>query len=193
MICKVVYCGPEHSGKTTNLRHIRSKISDSRLLSVQDNDGSTVFTDLLPLRLGTVDGFLVTLHLFAVSGQPAYENVRRVALRGADGIVFVADSSLGRVEDNLASLGDLAAHLGSDLRRLPMVIQYNKRDIPDRVPVEDIRALLNICSVPDFEAVATDGRGVIPTLKEIARQVVRRARRGRGNCRVQNPEEVISL
>lgn len=177
--CKIVYYGPGLGGKTTNIKYIYSKISPEirgKLVSLATELDRTLFFDFLPVDLGTVKGFQVRFHLYTVPGQVYYNASRRLILKGVDGIVFVADSQIERLEDNVESLENLQENLatyGLKLENIPFVIQYNKRDLPNIASVEELERLLNPRKVPSFEAVAIQGIGVFETLKEVARRVLR--------------------
>lgn len=177
--CKIVYYGPGLGGKTTNLRFIFSKIDpDSRgkLISLATELDRTLFFDFLPLNLGTIKGFRTRFHLYTVPGQVYYNASRRLILRGVDGVVFVSDSQVERLEDNVDSLQNLHENLaehGLKLADLPLVIQYNKRDLPNIASVEELQKLLNPNnSTHYFEAVATQGVGVFASLKEVSKRVL---------------------
>ncbi|RKZ23051.1 gliding-motility protein MglA [bacterium] len=177
--CKIVYYGPGLGGKTTNIKYIYSKISPEirgKLVSLATELDRTLFFDFLPVDLGTVKGFQVRFHLYTVPGQVYYNASRRLILKGVDGIVFVADSQIERLEDNVESMENLHENLatyGLKLENIPFVIQYNKRDLPNIASVEELERLLNPLKVPYFEAVAIQGIGVFETLKEVARRVLR--------------------
>lgn len=176
--CKIVYYGPGLCGKTTNLQHIYRKVDPAakgKLISLATETERTLFFDFMPLHLGEIRGFKVRLHLYTVPGQVFYDASRKLILKGADGIVFVADSQLERMESNIESLQNLEQNLaeqGLSLEKLPFVLQYNKRDLPNVVSVEDLQRALNGRSVPWYEAVATSGAGVFETLKAIAKLVL---------------------
>jgi len=176
--CKIVYYGPGLCGKTTNLQFIYKKTNPDRkgkLISLATETERTLFFDFLPLALGDIKGFKVRFHLYTVPGQVYYAASRKLILKGVDGVVFVADSQIERTDANMESLEDLKVNLsehGFDLDKLPYTIQYNKRDLPNVVPVDEINMLLNTRGVPIFEAVATTGVGVFETLKDVARQVI---------------------
>ncbi len=178
--CKIVYYGPGLSGKTTNLQWIHSHVpKDVRgeLLSISTETERTLFFDFLPLDLGSVRNFRVRFHLYTVPGQVLYERTRVAVLNGADGVVFVADSQKDRLQDNVESMRELARNLkrqGKDLRTFPLVLQYNKRDLPNILPVPVLEKYLNPLKVPSFEAVATQGRGVFETLRTIGKLVISR-------------------
>lgn len=176
--CKIVYYGPGLCGKTTNLQHIYKKVDPAakgKLISLATETERTLFFDFMPLHLGEIRGFKVRLHLYTVPGQVFYDASRKLILKGADGIVFVADSQLERMESNIESLQNLEQNLGEQglsLEKLPFVLQYNKRDLPNVVSVEDLQRALNARNVPWYEATATTGVGVFETLKAIAKLVL---------------------
>ncbi|NMC72318.1 MAG: GTPase domain-containing protein [Myxococcales bacterium] len=184
--CKIVYYGPGLCGKTTNLKYIFGNTAPDakgKMISLATETDRTLFFDFLPLSLGEIQGFRTRFHLYTVPGQVFYNASRKLILKGVDGVVFVADSQIDRMEANIESLENLRENLadqGYDLDRIPYVIQYNKRDLPDIAPVEEMRALLNTKGVPDFEAEATTGRGVFATLKAIAKLVFMELKRSRG-------------
>lgn len=176
--CKIVYYGPGLCGKTTNLQYIYKKTNPEqkgKLISLATETERTLFFDFLPLALGDIKGFRVRFHLYTVPGQVFYAASRKLILKGVDGVVFVADSQIDRMEANIESLEDLKLNLseqGYDLEKLPFVIQYNKRDLPNIVPIEELNRVLNPNGVEYFEAIATQGIGVFETLKGIAKLVL---------------------
>src|ERR687883_1910732 len=182
--CKIVYYGPGLGGKTTNLEHVYSKVTpDTRgkLISLATETERTLFFDFLPVDLGTIRGFKTRFHLYTVPGQVYYNASRKLILKGVDGIVFVGDSQVERTEANIESVENLRTNLGEqgyDLDKIPYVIQYNKRDLPNAAPLEELRGLLNPRGVPDFEAVAPKGDGVYDTLKAIARLILTELKKG---------------
>lgn len=182
--CKVVYYGPGLCGKTTNLIHIYKKVnpdSKGKMISLATESERTLFFDFLPLALGNIKGFKVRFHLYTVPGQIFYDASRKLILRGVDGVVFVADSQVERMEANLESMDNLRLNLkehGYTLENIPFAIQYNKRDLPNVVPVEELNGALNPKGVPYFEAAAADGTGVFETLKEVAKQVFMKLKQG---------------
>ncbi len=177
--CKIVYYGPGLCGKTTNLQHIYSKTNPDlkgKMISLATETERTLFFDFLPLALGQIRGFKTRFHLYTVPGQVFYDASRKLILKGVDGVVFVADSQIERMEANLESLDNLKLNLAEqdyDLDKTPYIVQYNKRDLPNAAPLDEIRKLLNPSGVPDFEACATVGQGVFETLKAVARSVLR--------------------
>ena len=176
--CKIVYYGPGLCGKTTNLQHIYQKTNPDvkgKMISLATETERTLFFDFLPLALGEIRGFKTRLHLYPVPGQLFYDASRKLILKGVDGVVFVADSQIERMEANIESLDNLKVNLkeqGYDLAKIPYVIQYNKRDVPNAAPLVELRRLLNPGGAPEFEACATTGQGVFETLKAVAKGVL---------------------
>ena len=176
--CKIVYYGPGLCGKTTNLQFVYKKtnpVQKGKLISLATETERTLFFDFLPLALGDIKGFKIRFHLYTVPGQVFYAASRKLILKGVDGVVFVADSQIERMEANIESLDDLKINLaeqGYDLDKLPYTIQYNKRDLPNVAPVDNMNKLLNPRNVPYFEGVAVTGPGVFETLKNVAKQVL---------------------
>jgi mutual gliding-motility protein MglA len=177
--CKIVYYGPGLGGKTTNLEYVYDKVAPStrgKLISLATETERTLFFDFLPVDLGTIRGFKTRFHLYTVPGQVYYNASRKLILKGIDGVVFVADSQGERMDANIESMHNLydnLAEYGLDPRQLPFVIQYNKRDLPNAVPVEELEANLNPTRVAHFEAVGTRGVGVFDTLKTVSKQVIK--------------------
>ncbi len=177
--CKIVYYGPGLGGKTTNIKFIYSKIAPEargKLVSLDTELDRTLFFDFLPVDLGEVKGFKVRFHLYTVPGQVYYNASRKLILKGVDGIVFVADSQLERLEDNIESLENLIENLKEynlTLEKIPFVLQYNKRDLPNIASIDDLNKSLNFLNVPYFEAVANQGIGVFETLKAVVKDVIR--------------------
>ena len=182
--CKLVYYGPGLGGKTTNIEHVYNKVSpDTRgkLISLATEQERTLFFDFLPVDLGAIRGFKTRFHLYTVPGQVFYDASRKLILRGVDGVVFVADSQEERMDANIASMQNLYENLaeyGYDPLTLPLVIQYNKRDLPNVVPIAEMKKALNPRGVPEYEAVAADGTGVFDTLKAIAKLVIMELKKG---------------
>ncbi len=176
--CKLVYYGPGLCGKTTNLQCIYSKVEPStkgKLISLATETERTLFFDFLPLELGSIRGFKTRFHLYTVPGQVFYDASRKLILRGADGVIFVADSQIERMESNLESLENLEANLAEQnmkLETLPFVLQYNKRDLPNVVPIDELQTALNARHAAWFEACARKGIGVFETLKGAAKLVL---------------------
>ena len=183
--CKIVYYGPGLCGKTTNLQYIYARTNPEakgKMISLATETERTLFFDFLPLSLGEIRGFKTRFHLYTVPGQVFYDASRKLILKGVDGVVFVVDSQIERMEANIESLDNLRYNLqeqGYDLDKIPYVIQYNKRDLPNVAPVEQLREAFNPDSKPEFEAVATTGFGVFNTLKAVAKLVLTELKRGR--------------
>jgi mutual gliding-motility protein MglA len=182
--CKVVYYGAGLGGKTTNLQFIFDKTADkqkSKMISLATETDRTLFFDFLPLDLGTVRGFRTRFHLYTVPGQVFYDASRKLILRGVDGVVFVADSQEERLDANIEALDNLQENLkehGYDFKKIPYVLQLNKRDLPNILPVEELKRELVRKNEPSLEAVAFQGKGVFETLKEVARQVLVELKKG---------------
>src|ERR671914_773944 len=184
--CKIVYYGPGLCGKTTNLQYIYERTNPDakgKMISLATETERTLFFDFLPLSLGEIRGFKTRFHLYTVPGQVFYDASRKLILKGVDGVVFVIDSQIERMEANIESLENLRTNLaeqGYNLDKLPYVIQYNKRDMPSTAPVDELRSLLNPSGVPDFEAGGTTGIGVFDPLTAVAKLVLTELRRGGG-------------
>jgi len=182
--CKIVYYGPGLCGKTTNLQYIYNRTNPDakgKMISLATETERTLFFDFLPLEIGEIRGFKTRFHLYTVPGQVFYDASRKLILKGVDGVVFVADSQMLRAEANSESMDNLRTNLaeqGYNLDTIPYVIQYNKRDMPNISPVEELRQMLNTGGVPDFDAVATTGEGVFETLKSVAKLVLTELKRG---------------
>jgi signal recognition particle receptor subunit beta len=176
--CKIVYYGPGLCGKTTNLQHVYATTKpDSRgkMISLATETDRTLFFDFLPLDLGKLGEYKVRFHLYTVPGQVFYDASRKLILKGVDGLIFVADSQPARLEANVESVENLEqnlAELGLSLTAVPYVMQYNKRDMPELSPIEELREAINPHGVPEFEAAAKTGMGVFETLKGLARPVL---------------------
>jgi signal recognition particle receptor subunit beta len=183
--CKIVYYGPGLCGKTTNLQFIYSKTAPEakgKMISLATETERTLFFDFLPLALGEIKGFKTRFHLYTVPGQVFYDASRKLILKGVDGVVFVADSQEERMDANIESIENLQINLkeqGYELSKLPFVIQYNKRDLPYVISVEEMRQELNLMKVPDFEACATSGEGVFETLKAVAKLILIDLKKGK--------------
>jgi mutual gliding-motility protein MglA len=177
--CKIVYYGPGLGGKTTNLEYIYQKVMPNtrgKLISLATESERTLFFDFLPVDLGTIRGFKTRFHLYTVPGQVYYNASRKLILKGVDGVVFVGDSQVERLDANIEAMHNLYENLaeyGYDLRQIPFVIQYNKRDLPNVSPMEELDQHLNPDRVPSFEGVATTGTGVFDTLKAVAKLVIK--------------------
>lgn len=182
--CKIVYYGPGLCGKTTNLQFIYNKTAQEakgKMISLATETERTLFFDFLPLSLGEIRGFKTRFHLYTVPGQVFYDASRKLILKGVDGVVFVADSQVERMEANLESLENLRTNLaeqGYDLDKIPFVIQYNKRDLPNAASLEELQRLLNPKKTTEFQATATNGVGVFDTLKAIAKLVLTELKKG---------------
>lgn len=182
--CKIVYYGPGMGGKTTNIQYVYKKTAgDARgdMISLSTENERTLFFDFLPLDLGEIRGFKTRFHLYTVPGQVFYEASRKLILRGVDGIVFVADSQVERMEANIESLKGMEQNLieqGYDLEQLPIVMQWNKRDLPNVVSIEELETKLNKRNVPSFESIAIDGVGVFDSLKSISKLVLMNLKSG---------------
>lgn len=176
--CKIVYYGPGLGGKTTNIQHVYKKTNagnKGQMVTLNTENERTLFFDFLPLDLGMIRGFKTRFHLYTVPGQVFYEANRKLILRGVDGVVFVADSQIEKMNDNLESYKGLVSNLeeqGYDVDTMPIVLQWNKRDLPNILPINDLEEKLNENSRPSFESVATNGNGVFETLKTITKLVL---------------------
>ncbi len=189
--CKIVYYGPGRSGKTTNLQYVYAQVPDDRkgrMVSLATQTDRTLFFDFLPLDLGTISGFTTKFQLYTVPGQVYYNATRKLVLQGADGVVFVADSQLRQLDENLESLQNLHANIlehGVDIRTLPMVLQFNKQDLPPELILtpSELDEALNFRGLPAFAADALHGAGVFETLKGIAAEVLRKLSDGGSGAR----------
>ncbi len=179
MTAKIVYYGPGLCGKTTNLHFIYDNLEEAqrgKLLALATETDRTLFFDFLPVDMGEVRGFRVRMQLYTVPGQVFYEETRKRVLRGADGVVFVADSQRSLREANLEAFAELKKNLrdnGIDSEKIPVVLQYNKRDLPGVISVEELDAALNPGNLPFFEAIAREGVGVEDTLRSVTRLVLK--------------------
>ena len=176
--CKIVYYGPGLGGKTTNLQYIYNKTAPERkgkMISLATEADRTLFFDFLPLDLGSIRGFTTRFHLYTVPGQVFYNASRKLILKGVDGVIFVADSQRERMEANVESIRNLESNLsdhGFDLKEVPAALQFNKRDLPNAMPVDEMYRMLNYKREPTFEAIAPQGVGVFDTLKAVAKQIL---------------------
>jgi len=183
--CKIVYYGPGLCGKTTNLQFIYKKTkpeSKGKMITLATETERTLYFDFLPLALGEIKGFKTRFHLYTVPGQIFYDASRKLVLKGVDGIVFVADSQVERMDANAESLENMGINLedeGYSLSQIPYVIQYNKRDLPNALPLAELKKVLNPKGVPDFEGAASEGRGVFETLKAVVKLVLAKLEKGR--------------
>jgi signal recognition particle receptor subunit beta len=184
--CKIVYYGPGRSGKTTNLHFIYGQVPDDRkgkMVSLATQTDRTLFFDFLPLDLGTISGFTTRFQLYTVPGQVYYQATRKLVLQGADGVVFVADSQARQLQENIESFQDLHQNLSEqdvDPRSVPLVIQYNKQDLPKDLilTTAELSDAVNFRGVPDYPADALHGPGVFETLRGISEIVLKRLSAG---------------
>jgi signal recognition particle receptor subunit beta len=184
--CKIVYYGPGRSGKTTNLHFIYGQVPDDRkgkMVSLATQTDRTLFFDFLPLDLGTISGFTTRFQLYTVPGQVYYQATRKLVLQGADGVVFVADSQARQLQENVESFQDLHQNLSEqdvDPRTIPLVIQYNKQDLPKDLilTTDELADAVNFRGVPDYPADALHGPGVFETLRGISELVLKRLSAG---------------
>ena len=176
--CKIVYYGPGLGGKTSNLQFIYDRTTPERkgkMISLATEADRTLFFDFLPLDLGKIRGFTTRFHLYTVPGQVFYDASRKLILKGVDGVIFVADSQRDRMEANIESIRNLESSLKEhdlDLYTISYALQFNKRDLPSAMPVDEMYRMLNYKREPTFEGVATDGTGVYETLKSVAKQIL---------------------
>ena len=176
--CKIVYYGPSLGGKTTNLQWVYQQTSSpdkSDLFSLPGDVERTLFFDFLPLNVGEIRGFKTRFHLYTVPGQVVYDASRKLILKGLDGVVFVADSQAERMEENLQSMENLKKNLeqqGYDIKDIPLVIQYNKRDLPNALPISELRSALNKYNSIDFEGTASEGKGVFESLRTVSKSII---------------------
>ena len=181
--CKIVYYGPGLSGKTTNLQYVHDRVpakSRGDLISLATEADRTLYFDFLPIHVGDIGGFATKFQLYTVPGQVFYNATRKLVLRGVDGIVFVADSQRSKMDENVESLANMYENLRDnevDARQMPVVIQYNKRDLPDICPVEELETTLNPEGWSYTEACAVQGLGVFDTLKRITKLVLEDTKR----------------
>ena len=182
--CKIVYFGPGLCGKTTNVQYIYEQTqADQRgkLVNLSTENERTLFFDFLPLSVGDVRGYQTRFHLYTIPGQTFYDVSRQFILKGVDGIVFVVDSQSGRMEANMESYESLEKTLelqGYEINKIPFVLQYNKRDVLDAVPVRELESTFNSMKRPSFEAVANRGQGVMETLQSVSQLVIKELKGG---------------
>ena len=189
--CKIVYYGPGLSGKTTNLQYIHTKVPQNtrgKLISLATEADRTLYFDFLPINIGTINDFQAKFQLYTVPGQVYYNATRKLVLRGVDGLVFVADSQADKMDENIESLANLEDNLREyayDLSQIPLVLQYNKRDLPGVLSVEELNARLNPRGLPYFEAAAPQGKGVFDTLKLVIKLVLDKAKSSSASAMTQ--------
>lgn len=192
---KIVYYGPALSGKTTNIRHIHKKLRPDhrgKLMTLATQMDRTLFFDFLPVELGNIRGFKVRLQLYTVPGQVFYNATRKLVLKNVDGIVFIADSRQKMLPENLESLKNLEENLRDyhrDLKEIPMVFQYNKRDLPEVSSVEELQSALNRYGAPSLESVANQGEGVLTVLTTISKMVINKLKTTSKLTTVEYPED----
>lgn len=176
--CKIVYYGPSLGGKTTNIQWVYQQTTNenrSPLKTLDKETERTLFFDFLPLNIGEIKGYKTRFHLYTVPGQIIYDASRKLILKGLDGVIFVADSQEERMEENLQALKNLERNLEQqdyDIRQVPLVIQYNKRDLSNAMDLQEMRSALNIYNAPDFEAIAHEGKGVFESLKAVSKSIL---------------------
>jgi hypothetical protein len=196
--CKIVYYGPGLSGKTTNLQYIHSKVpQDTRgkLISLATEADRTLYFDFLPINIGTINDFQAKFQLYTVPGQVYYNATRKLVLRGVDGLVFVADSQPDKMDENIESLANLEDNLREytyDVNQIPLVLQYNKRDLPGVLSVEELNARLNPRGLPFFEASAPQGKGVFDTLKLVIKLVLDKAKSSSASVMPQRSSSAVA-
>ncbi len=192
--CKIVFYGPGLSGKTTNLLYVHKKVpatTKGKMISLATEADRTLYFDFLPINIGKINGFSAKFQLYTVPGQVYYNATRKLVLRGVDGLVFVADSQADKMDENIESLTNLKENLaeyGYNISELPIVIQYNKRDLPGALPVAELEAKLNPYGWKHFEAEAVNGPGVFDTLKMIIKLVLEKAKNTRSDSTIARTE-----
>ncbi|OFZ28357.1 MAG: gliding-motility protein MglA [Bdellovibrionales bacterium RIFCSPHIGHO2_01_FULL_40_29] len=176
--CKIVYYGPSLGGKTTNIQWVYQTLAadqKSKLVALNTEIERTLFFDFLPLEVGEIRGFQTRFHLYTVPGQVIYDASRKLILKGLDGVVFVVDSQADRLEENIASMKNLEKNLeqqGYNIKDVPLLIQYNKRDLPNSMPIAELRRHINRHNAPEVEAVAFEGKGVLESFKLVSKNVI---------------------
>lgn len=182
--CKIVYYGPSLGGKTTNVQWVYNNTAldqKSKLVTLNTDIERTLFFDFLPLHLGEIRGYKTRFHLYSVPGQVVYDASRKLILKGLDGVIFVADSQNERMEENLQALRNLEINLeaqGYNIKEIPLVVQYNKRDLPNAASLANLRTQLNKYQSPDFEAIASEGKGVMESLKSVSKSIIQILKEG---------------
>ncbi|MEK6773184.1 MAG: ADP-ribosylation factor-like protein [Bdellovibrionota bacterium] len=176
--CKVVYYGPSLGGKTTNIQWVYQQTTEdqkSKLVALNTDIERTLFFDFLPLNIGDIRGFKTRFHLYTVPGQVVYDASRKLILKGLDGVIFVADSQNERMEENREALKNLETNLeqqGYDIKEIPLIMQYNKRDLTNAASLSELRSALNYYNAPEFEATASEGHGVFESLKSVSKSII---------------------
>lgn len=176
--CKIVYYGPSLGGKTTNIQWVYQKTAEeqqNKLIPLNTDIERTLFFDFLPLNIGDIRGYKTRFHLYTVPGQVVYDASRKLILKGLDGVIFVADSQIERMDENLESLRNLETNLeqqGYDIRETPLIMQYNKRDLPNAASLAELRSALNPYNAPEIEGCASEGRGVFESLKTVSKSII---------------------
>ena len=176
--CKIVYYGPSLGGKTTNIQWVYQSLAAdqrSKLVALNTEIERTLFFDFLPLEVGEIRGFQTRFHLYTVPGQVIYDASRKLILKGLDGVVFVVDSQADRLEENIASMKNLEKNLeqqGYDIKEVPLLIQYNKRDLPNSLPIAELRKHINKYNSAEIEATAFEGHGVLESFKHVSKNVI---------------------
>ncbi len=176
--CKIVYYGPSLGGKTTNIQWVYQSLAQdqrSKLVALNTEIERTLFFDFLPLEVGEIRGFKTRFHLYTVPGQVIYDASRKLILKGLDGVVFVVDSQADRLEENIESMKNLEKNLqqqGYNIKEIPLVIQYNKRDLPNALPIRELRQQLNLHHAQEIEAVAFEGKGVLESFKMVSKNII---------------------
>lgn len=179
---KIVYYGPSLSGKTTSLQYIHSRTKPERrgeLISLKTREDRTLYFDYMQFEMGEISGLKPRFNIYTVPGQVYYRGTRKLVLKGVDGIVFVADSQIKRLGENMSAIKDLfedLGELGFIPQDVPMILQCNKRDLPEIMPIPTLKENLGLNGIPTYESVAVDGVGVLDGLKSIVNQVVTKAR-----------------
>lgn len=176
--CKIVYYGPSLGGKTTNIQWVYQSLAQdqrSKLVALNTEIERTLFFDFLPLEVGEIRGFQTRFHLYTVPGQVIYDASRKLILKGLDGVIFVVDSQEDRLEENIESMKNLEKNLqqqGYSIKEIPLVIQYNKRDLPNTLPIKELRKHLNLHNAPEIEAAAFEGKGVLDSFKLVSKNII---------------------
>ena len=180
IVFKIVYFGPGMSGKTTNLLYIHEVLTDKykgEMLVLDTKKERTLFFDFFPVSLGTVQGYSLKFHLYTIPGQIFYEASRKIILEGADGVVFVADSSVDKFDDNIQMFRLMIENLrsnGIDVSSFPVVLQYNKRDCNPQLEIGELEKELELDDIPVTESIATEGKGVMRTLQVVSKEIIKR-------------------